>query len=87
MKGVLLIVVFLCFMDSFMIYIEFFVVIGGGLGNLIIFLFIDLVKMVVGQFDFGLVVVFSLMYFLVILLVSWVFYIVMISMDKVEVQL
>ena len=38
--------------------------------------------MAVGQFDLGPAAAFSLMYFLVILLVSWVFYTVMTNMDK-----
>jgi glycerol transport system permease protein len=82
MRGVLLIAVLLRFMDSFMIYTEPFVVTGGGPGNATTFLSIDLVKMAVGQFDLGPAAAFSLMYFLVILLVSWVFYTVMVSLDK-----
>ncbi|GGH44673.1 ABC transporter permease subunit [Frigidibacter albus] len=84
MKGVLLIAVLLRFMDSFMIYTEPFVVTGGGPGNATTFLSIDLVKMAVGQFDLGPAAAFSLMYFLVILLVSWVFYTVMTSLDRQE---
>ena len=86
MKGVLLIAVLLRFMDSFMIYTEPFVVTGGGPGNSTTFLSIDLVKMAVGQFDLGPAAAFSLMYFLVILLVSWVFYTVMTSLDKAETK-
>ena len=82
MQGVLLIAVLLRFMDSFMIYTEPFVVTGGGPGNSTTFLSIDLVKMAVGQFDLGPAAAFSLMYFLVILLVSWVFYTVMTNMDR-----
>ncbi|MBE2275104.1 MAG: sugar ABC transporter permease [Rhodobacteraceae bacterium] len=82
MKGVLLIAVLLRFMDSFMIYTEPFVVTGGGPGNATTFLSIDLVKMAVGQFDLGPAAAFSIMYFLVILLVSWVFYTVMTNMDR-----
>ncbi|MGB8815452.1 MAG: sugar ABC transporter permease [Paracoccaceae bacterium] len=84
MAGVLLIAVLLRFMDSFMIYTEPFVVTGGGPGNATTFLSIDLVKMAVGQFDLGPAAAFSLMYFLVILLVSWVFYTVMTNLDKQE---
>jgi glycerol transport system permease protein len=84
MSGVLLIAVLLRFMDSFMIYTEPFVVTGGGPGNATTFLSIDLVKMAVGQFDLGPAAAFSLMYFLVILLVSWVFYTVMTNLDKRE---
>ncbi len=84
MAGVLLIAILLRFMDSFMIYTEPFVVTGGGPGNATTFLSIDLVKMAVGQFDLGPAAAFSIMYFLVILLVSWVFYTVMITVDKAE---
>jgi len=84
MKGVLLIAVLLRFMDSFMIYTEPFVVTGGGPGAATTFLSIDLVKMALGQFDLGPAAAFSLMYFLVILLLSWVFYTVMTASDKAE---
>lgn len=84
MRGVLLIAVLLRFMDSFMIYTEPFVVTGGGPGNATTFLSIDLVKMAVGQFDLGPAAAFSIMYFLVILLVSWVFYTVMTNLDRAE---
>ena len=84
MAGVLLIAVLLRFMDSFMIYTEPFVVTGGGPGNSTTFLSIDLVKMAIGQFDLGPAAAFSIMYFLVILLVSWVFYTVMTNLDKEE---
>ena len=84
MKGVLLIAILLRFMDSFMIYTEPFVVTGGGPGNSTTFLSIDLVKMAVGQFDLGPAAAFSIMYFLVILLVSWVFYTVMTNLDREE---
>ncbi len=82
MRGVLIIAVLLRFMDSFMIYTEPFVLTGGGPGNATTFLSIDLVKMALGQFDLGPAAAFSLMYFLVILLISYVFYTVMITTDK-----
>ena len=82
MAGVLMIAILLRFMDSFMIYTEPFVVTGGGPGNATTFLSIDLVKMAIGQFDLGPAAAFSLMYFLVILLISWVFYTVMVNLDK-----
>lgn len=84
MKGVLLIAILLRFMDSFMIYTEPFVVTGGGPGSATTFLSIDLAKMATGQFDLGPAAAFSLMYFLVILLISWVFYTVMINLDREE---
>ncbi len=82
--GVLMIGILLRFMDSFMIYTEPFVVTGGGPGNSTTFLSIDLVKMALGQFDLGPAAAFSIMYFLVILLISWVFYTVMTNLDKRE---
>ncbi|MGH6763760.1 MAG: carbohydrate ABC transporter permease [Phyllobacterium sp.] len=77
MNRVLLIAVLLRFMDSFMIYTEPFVVTGGGPGNSTTFLSIDLVKVAVGQFDLGPAAAMSIIYFLIILLLSWVFYTVM----------
>ncbi len=82
MKRVLLIAVLLRFMDSFMIYTEPFVVTGGGPGNATTFLSIDLVKMAIGQFDLGPAAAMSIIYFLIILLLSWVFYTVMTSSDQ-----
>lgn len=83
-KRVLLIAVLLRFMDSFMIYTEPFVVTGGGPGNVTTFLSIDLVQMAVGQFDLGPAAAMSLIYFLIILSLCWVFYTVMTSYDRDE---
>ncbi|SHO67391.1 glycerol transport system permease protein [Pseudoxanthobacter soli DSM 19599] len=77
MSGVLTIAVLLRFMDSFMIYTEPMVVTGGGPGSSTTFLSINLVKMAVGQFDLGPAAAFSLLYFLVILLFSYIFYTVL----------
>jgi len=77
MGRVLTIAILLRFMDSFMIYTEPFVVTGGGPGNSTTFLSIDLVQMAIGQFDLGQAAAWSLIYFLIILLFSWVFYTVM----------
>lgn len=77
MKRVLTIAVLLRFMDSFMIYTEPFVLTGGGPGNTTTFLSIDLVKTALGQFDLGPAAAMSIIYFLVVLLVCWVFYTVM----------
>lgn len=74
MRGVLTIAVLLRFMDSFLIYAEPFVLTGGGPGNSTTFLSIYLVKMAVGQFDLGPAAAFSIIYFLIILLFSWLFY-------------
>jgi glycerol transport system permease protein len=77
MRRVLTIAVLLRFMDSFMIYTEAIVVTGGGPGNSTTLLSIDLVKIALGQFDLGPAAAMSLIYFLIILLLSWVFYTVM----------
>lgn len=82
MKHVLLIAVLLRFMDSFMIYTEPFVLTGGGPGNATTFLSIDLVQMAVGQFDIGPAAAMSLVYFLIILALSWVFYTIMTKGDQ-----
>jgi len=82
MHRVLLIAFLLRFMDSFMIYTEPLVVTGGGPGNSTTLLSIDLVKMAIGQFDLGPAAAFSLIYFLIILLVSWVLYTIMTNLDK-----
>ncbi len=77
MKRVLTIAILLRFMDSFMIYTEPSVLTGGGPGNSTTLLSIDLVKYALGQFDLGRAAAMSLVYFLITLLVSWVFYTVM----------
>ncbi|MFF7708734.1 ABC transporter permease subunit [Pseudomonas sp. NPDC007930] len=82
LKGVLLIAVMLRFMDSFMIYTEPFVLTGGGPGNATTFLSQSLTQMAVGQFDLGPAAAFSLVYFLIILLVSWLFYTAMTHNDQ-----
>jgi len=83
MKRVLTIAVLLRFMDSFMIYTEPIVLTGGGPGNSTTLLSIDLVKVALGQFDLGPAAAMSLVYFLIILLLSWIYYTVM---TKDEVQ-
>ena len=84
MGRVLLIAVLLRFMDSFMIYTEPFVVTGGGPGNATTFLSIDLVKLAIGQFNLGEAAAMSLIYFLIILLMSYIFYTIMtnVGVDK-----
>ena len=82
MMGVLLIALLLRFMDSFMIYTEPFVLTGGGPGNATTFLSQELTKMAVGQFDLGPAAAFSLIYFLIILLFSWLFYTVITNLGK-----
>ena len=74
MRSVLTIAVLLRFMDSFMIYTEPFVLTGGGPGSATTFLSIHLAKIAIGQFDLGPAAALSLIYFLIILLFSYIFY-------------
>ena len=50
---------------------------GGGPGNATNFLSLDLVKMALGQFDLGPAAAMSLIYFLIVLLICWIFYTIM----------
>ena len=77
LRTVLTIAILLRFMDSFMIYTEPFVVTGGGPGNATSFLSILLSKVAVGQFDLGPAGAFSLLYFLFVQIVSYVFFTVL----------
>jgi glycerol transport system permease protein len=77
MKRVLTIAILLRFMDSFMIYTEPSVLTGGGPGNATTVLSIDLVKVALGQFDLGPAAAMSIIYFLITLLFSWIFYTLM----------
>jgi glycerol transport system permease protein len=82
LKSVLVIAVLLRFMDSFMIYTEPFVLTGGGPGSSTTFLSQTLTTMAIGQFDIGRAAAFSLIYFLIVLLVSWVFFTAITHLDK-----
>jgi len=81
-KHVLTIAILLRFMDSFMIYTEPFVLTGGGPGNSTTFLSTDLVKIALGQFDLGPAAAMSLIYFLIVLLLCWVFYTLMMRNEE-----
>ncbi len=74
MRDVLMIAVLLRFMDSFMIYTEPFVLTGGGPGNSTTFLSQLLTIKAVGQFDLGPAAAFSLIYFLIILMMCFILY-------------
>ena len=82
LKGVLLIAILLRFIFSFRIYAEPFVLTGGGPGNATTFLSQRLTTMAVGQFDLGPAAAFSLIFFLIILLFSYVFYLTILNMDR-----
>ncbi|HEY0680720.1 MAG TPA: sugar ABC transporter permease [Steroidobacter sp.] len=74
LRSVLMIAVLLRLMDSFMIYTEPFVLTGGGPGTATTFLSQYLTQKAVGQFDLGPAAAFSLVYFLIILLLCFVLY-------------
>lgn len=74
LKLVLLIAVLLRFMDSFMIYTEAYVVSRGGPGVSTTFLSHELVQTATIQFDLGEGGAMSVIYFLIVFAVSWVFF-------------
>ena len=74
LKSVLTIALLLRLMDSLMVYTEPFVLTGGGPGNSTTFLSQYLATKAVGQFDLGPAAALSVIYFLVVLLLCWVFY-------------
>ncbi|GEK47979.1 ABC transporter permease [Bisbaumannia pacifica] len=82
LTNVLVIGVLLRFMHSFMIYAEPFVLTGGGPGSSTTFLSQSLAIMAIAQFDVGPSAAFSLIYFLIILLVCWVFYTAIMNLQK-----
>jgi len=86
MRGVLTIAILLRFMDSFLIYTEPFVLTGGGPGDSTTFLSIYLVKLAVGEFDVGKAAAFSIIYFLIVLAFSYVFYQVLLRAGRGEVK-
>jgi len=82
LRHVLTIAVLLRFMDSFMIYTEAVVLTGGGPGSATSFLSIDLVKTALGQFDLGPAAAMSIIYFLIVLVFSWLFYTLMMRNEE-----
>lgn len=82
LRGVLIIAVLLRLMDSLMIYTEPFVLTGGGPGNATTFLSQYLTTLAVGQFDLGPAAAFSVIYFLMILLLCWLFYSSVVQRDE-----
>jgi len=78
LRLVLLIAVLLRFMDSFMIYTESYVVTRGGPGISTTFLSHELVQTATIQFDLGEGGAMSMIYFLIILCVSWAFFLLIV---------
>jgi glycerol transport system permease protein len=57
---------------------------GGGPGSSTTFLSQHLTTMAVGQFDLGPAAAFSVLYFLVILLLCWLFYVSVMRSEETE---
>jgi glycerol transport system permease protein len=84
LRLVLLIAILLRFMDSFMIYTEAYVVTRGGPGVSTTFLSHELVQTATIQFDLGEGGAMSVIYFLIILCVSWVFFTLIVPAEKAK---
>jgi len=84
LRGVLTIAILLRFMDSFVIYTEPFVLTGGGPGDSTTFLSEFLTKLALGQSDLGPAAAFSIIYYLIILLCSWLFYTALNAQGRAE---
>ena len=82
LRLVLLIAILLRFMDSFMIYTETYVITRGGPGVATTFLSHELVQTATIQFDLGQGGAMSVIYFLIILCVSAVFFSLIVRRDK-----
>jgi len=73
LKGVLMIAILLRFMDSFKIYAEPFTLTGGGPGSATTFLSQQLNTIAIFQYDLGPAGAYSIIYFLIVLLISYSF--------------
>ncbi len=82
LRGVLIIAVLLRLMDSFKIYAEPFVLTGGGPGNSTTFLSTYTSRMAIGGFQMGRGAATSLIYFFIVILLSFVIYIVMLNLGQ-----
>jgi len=82
LRGVLIIAVLLRLMDSFKIYAEPFVLTGGGPGSSTTFLSTYTSRMAIGGFEMGRGAATSLIYFFIVILISFVIYIVMLNLGQ-----
>lgn len=76
-KRVLTIALLLRFLDSFMVYVEPFILTRGGPGKSTIFLSHSLMRTAAQQFDLGHSAALSLIYLSILVLFSWILYKVM----------
>ena len=86
LRFVLLLAVLLRFMDSFMIYTEAYVVTRGGPGVSTTFLSHELVQTATVQFDLGEGGAISVIYFLIVLAVSWAFFTLIMPKDPEQTK-
>src|SRR6056297_1170478 len=77
LRNVLTIGILLRFMDSFRIYIEISLLTGGGPGRTTAFVSDLLVNRAVGGFEFGYAAALSLIYFFIIIVISYLFFLVL----------
>lgn len=82
LRGVLIIAVLLRLMDSFKIYAEPFVLTGGGPGSSTTFLSTYTSRMAIGGFQMGRGAATSLIYMFVVILLSFVIYIIMLNLGQ-----
>ena len=76
-KRVLMIAILLRFIDSFMVFVEPFIITRGGPGKSTVFLSQSLMRTAAQQFDFGPSSATALIYFSIIVLFAWILYKVM----------
>ena len=74
LRGVLTIAILLRFVYSFKTYAETLTVTGGGPGDSTTFMTQMLTNTAIGEFDYGKAAAYGLLYFLIILLISYIFY-------------
>jgi glycerol transport system permease protein len=82
LRGVLIIAVLLRLMDSFKIYAEPFVLTGGGPGSSTTFLSTYTSRMAIGGFEMGRGAATSLIYMFIVILLSFVIYIIMLNLGQ-----
>jgi glycerol transport system permease protein len=82
LRGVLIIAVLLRLMDSFKIYAEPFVLTGGGPGSATTFLSTYTSRMAIGGFQMGRGAATSLIYMFIVILLSFVIYIIMLNLGQ-----
>ncbi|PSQ91220.1 MAG: ABC transporter permease [Bacteroidetes bacterium SW_8_64_56] len=81
-RGVLIIAVLLRLMDSFKIYAEPFVLTGGGPGSATTFMSTYASRMAIGGFQMGRGGATSLIYFFIVIFLSFVIYIIMLNLGQ-----